>query len=307
MANQPATAQAATYVALERGYFREEGLDVTLETFDVFERSIPSLAAGQVDVAGGGVSSGMFSAIARGLPIKIVAGISRNLPGFSSSALMVRKELIDGGAVREYADLRGLRIGLSSATSGLAAELHRVLLAGGLTEADVDLKTLPFPDMAIALANGAVEAGMLTEPFVARSVQAGAAVRWRGADEIYPDHQITAMLFGPDFPTRYPEAAVRFLVGYVRGAREYTRIMTSGDRTPIYQILAEYTPIKDLDLYAAMQPSGIHPDASLNMQSLEADQDLWVSQGHVPQKADLTRAVDLQYLQAALQRLDGAR
>lgn len=36
-------------------------------------------------------------------------------------------------------------------------------------------------------------------------------------------------------------------------------------------------------------------------------QDLWVSQGHIPQKADLARAIDLQYLQAALQRLDGAR
>src|SRR5581483_1654847 len=130
----PATSNAAIYVALDRGYFKEEGLDVTLETFDSFERAMPALATNQLDAAGGGVNAGMFSAIARGLPLKIVAGISRNEPGYSSSALVVRKELIDSGRVRDYADLRGLRISLVSATSGLGAEFTRVLEMGGLRE-----------------------------------------------------------------------------------------------------------------------------------------------------------------------------
>lgn len=304
----PATSNAAIYVALDRGYFKEEGLDVTLETFDSFERAMPALATNQLDAAGGGVNAGMFSAIARGLPLKIVAGISRNEPGYSSSALVVRKELIDSGRVRDYADLRGLRISLVSATSGLGAEFTRVLEMGGLRESDVDLKLMAFPDSAIALANGAIDASIMTEPFVARTVQSDVGVRWKGADEIYPNHQITALLYGPEFVQRQPEAAVRFLAAYVRGARDYTAIVKGGgDRTPLYEILAKYTPIKDLSIYPVMHPSGIHPDGALNVQSLEADQDLWASQGHIPQKADLSSAIDLSYLEAALRRLDGAR
>jgi NitT/TauT family transport system substrate-binding protein len=303
----PTTSHAAIYIAQARGYFHDEGLDVTLEIFDAAERMIPALATNQLDVAGGGINAGTFSAIGRGLPIKIVGGISRNEPGMSSSALVVRKDLVDSGRVRDYPDLRGLRISLVSPTSGLGAEFYRVLQLGGLTDQDVDLKQLSFPDAALALTNGAIDAGIMTEPFVARLTQADMAVRWKGADEIYPNHQITTLLYSPGFRERYPEAAVGFLVAYVRGAREYNAIMKSADRTPVYQILTEYTPIKDLSIYPLMHPSGIHPDAALNVQSLEADQDLWASQGHIAQKADLASAIDLQYLQAALGRLDGSR
>ena len=80
-----------------------------------------------------------------------------------------------------------------------------------------------------------------------------------------------------------------------------------GDKTPIYQILADYTPVKDLSLYPSLYPSGIHPDAALNVESLESDQDLWFSQGHLPQKANLKDAIDLSYLEAALKRVDARR
>jgi NitT/TauT family transport system substrate-binding protein len=303
-----ATANAGYYIAQARGYFRDEGLDVTFETFDTCDRAIPPLATNQLDVVGCGLNAAVLSAMGRGLPIKIVAGVSRNEPGFSSSALVVRKELIDSGRVRDYPDLRGLRIAVLSLSSGLGSEYRRVLEKGGLTDDDVDLKLMPFPDAAVALGNGGVDVAVSTEPFVARMVQSGAAVRWKGADEIYPDHQITTILYGPEFYQRQPEAAVRFLVAYIRGARDFRAFFKEGaDRTPLYQILAEYTPIKDLSIYPAMQPSGIHPDAALNVQSVAADQDLWASQGFVEQKADLATAVDLQYLQAALRRLDGAR
>jgi NitT/TauT family transport system substrate-binding protein len=305
--NNPNGSLAAVYMALERGYFEAEGLNVTLETFANAESMIPVMAKNQLDVSSSGVNSATFSAIGRGIPIKYVAGISRNMPELSSSALVVRKELIDSGRVRDYADLRGLRVSLISATSALGAEYYRVLEMGGLTDQDVDLKILGFPEAALALTNGAIDAGIMTEPFVARLVQSGAGVRWKGADEIYPDHQITALLYSPGFRENQPEAAVRFLVAYIRAAREYNAIMKSNDRTPVYQILAEYTPIKDMAMYSVMYPSGIDPDAALNVASLEADQNLWASQGHVQPKADLAQAVDLQYRETALKRLDGNR
>jgi NitT/TauT family transport system substrate-binding protein len=301
----PATSNAGIYIALDRGYFREEGLDVTMEVFDSFEKAIPPLATNQLDVAGGGVNAGMFSAIGRGLPLKIVAGISGN-GSYSSSALIIRKELIDSGRVKDYPDLRGLRFALLSKSSGLGAEYARILQKGGFTEDDIDLKLLPFPDATIAMGNNAIDAAILTEPFVAQLVRNGIGVRWKGAEEIYPGHQITALLYGPDFAARQ-EPATRFLAAYVRGARDYNTLINSSDRTPLYEILAAHTPIKDLNIYPAMSPSNIDPDGKLNVDSLRADQDLWASEGYVEQRADFATAVDLQYQQAAVQRLGPAR
>ena len=79
-----------------------------------------------------------------------------------------------------------------------------------------------------------------------------------------------------------------------------------GDRTPLYEILARYTPIKDLSMYPAMVPSGLNPNGDLNVESLAADQAMWAEQGYLQQPADLATAVDLQYLQRALERLGRA-
>ena len=70
----PSTSLAAVYIAQAHGYFEAEGLNVTLEPFANAESMIPVMAQNQLDVSGGGVNSAMFSAIGRGLPIKIVAG-----------------------------------------------------------------------------------------------------------------------------------------------------------------------------------------------------------------------------------------
>ncbi|HEY7064532.1 MAG TPA: ABC transporter substrate-binding protein [Chloroflexota bacterium] len=304
-ADLPATSNAGVYIALDRGYFREEGLDVTLENFSSCDAAIPPLATNQLDVAGCGVNSAMFSAIGRGLPLKFVSGVSRN-GDYSSSALVVRKELIDSGRVKDFPDLKGLRIALLSKSSGLGAEYERILQKGGFTADDIDLKLLPFPDATLAMSNGAIDVGILTEPFVAQLVRSGVGVRWKGAEEIYPGHQITALLYGPDL-AQHEEPATRFLAAYVRGARDYNALINSSDRTPLYEILAAHTPIKDMNIYPAMSPSNIAPDAALNVDSLRADQDLWASEGYVEQRADLDKAVDLHYLQAALQRLGPAR
>jgi NitT/TauT family transport system substrate-binding protein len=308
MAETPGSSNAGVYIALARGYFRDEGLDVTLETFDSGERAIPALATNQVDVAGIGVSAGLFNALARSLPIKIVGGLSYNEPGYSSTGFLVRKDLIDSGRVRDYPDLRGLKISLTGQTSASRAEFSRALEFGGLTEADVETVFVPSGDVPLALSGGAIDAGFTNEPFIARAVQLGAAVRWKGADDIYPGHQLTVLLAGPDFVQQHPEAVTRWLAAYVRGAREYATIIKGGgDRPWLYQVLTEYTPIKDVNVYAAVTPSGIHPDAGLNIASLESDQELWAAQGFVPQRADLAAAIDLQYLDAAVARLGPQR
>lgn len=308
MAETPGTSNAGVYIALSRGYFRDEGLEVTLETFDSGERAIPALATNQVDVAGIGVSAGLYNAIARGLPLKIVGGLSYNEPGFSSTGLLVRKDLIDSGRVRDYPDLRGLKISLTGQTSASRAEFSRALAYGGLTEDDVETVLVPSGDVPAALAGGAIDAGFTNEPFIVRAVQNGFAVRWKGADDIYPGHQLTVLLAGPEIAQRRPEALTRWLHAYVRGARDYAAaVKGSGDRTWLYQVLAEYTPLKDLSLLAAITPSGIHPDAGLNVASIESDQELWIGQGFVPQAADLSTAIDLSYLDAAVQRLNAQR
>jgi NitT/TauT family transport system substrate-binding protein len=204
LADVPQVAYAGIYLALARGYFQQEGLDIRLEPFTTGEQTVPAVATGQVDVAPGAISAALFNALARGIDLKIVAGQSIAVPGYYNAGLMVRKELWDAGRVREYADLRGLRVAIPSWSSVQGPVWARLLAGGGLTEGDVQVVPLTPPDMPTALSNGGLDVGMMNEPFATRAIQLGVGVRWLSHGDIYPGQQITTLIYSPAFAERQP-------------------------------------------------------------------------------------------------------
>jgi NitT/TauT family transport system substrate-binding protein len=93
------------YVADAMGYFRDEGIEVTLTSFNSAAQMMAPLGVGDLDVGGGTVSAGFYNSIARGINTKIVADQSSMKPGYGYSSLMVRKDLVDSGRYKTLADL----------------------------------------------------------------------------------------------------------------------------------------------------------------------------------------------------------
>src|SRR5215213_7433173 len=104
------TTDAGFYIALDRGYFREQGLDIEFVPFDSAARMVAPLSAGQLDVGGGSPSAGLFNAIARGIDVKLVADKGSAPPGFGFEGLLFRRDLADSGQLRTAGDLAGLRV-----------------------------------------------------------------------------------------------------------------------------------------------------------------------------------------------------
>ena len=61
------------YVADAMGYFKDEGIAVTMTPFNSAAQMMAPLGSGDLDVGGGTVSAGFYNAIGRGLLMKIVA------------------------------------------------------------------------------------------------------------------------------------------------------------------------------------------------------------------------------------------
>ena len=64
---------ATTMIAIEKGYFREQGIKVTAEELESAANVMTLLAQGALQVVEGGITVGYFNAIERGLPLAIVA------------------------------------------------------------------------------------------------------------------------------------------------------------------------------------------------------------------------------------------
>lgn len=298
------SSDALFYIASERGYFKAEGLAAELVRFDSAARMIAPLGAGQLDVGGGSISPGLFNAIQRGVPIKIVADRCLLSPGRANLGLLVRKDLIDSGRIRDFADLKGKNIAINSKGTGTEIQLERALALGKVARSDVNVVEMGFPDVLTALQNKTIDAGFAVEPLVTIGAQRGISVRWKGGDELYPNHQIGVLLYGPDFWQKRPDAAKNFMVAYLRAIRDFINAFDNNKgKEDIISILTRTTDIKDATTWSQMVPCGVNPDGYLGVPSITSDQDWYVANGYMEKKVDLAQMVDTQFVDYAVGKL----
>jgi NitT/TauT family transport system substrate-binding protein len=269
-------SDAGVYVALERGYFAEEGLDLDLVPLDSGGRMVPALGSGQLEVGGGGVSVALINAVSRDVPLKLVADKGSLRPGFGFESLVVRKELVDSGAVRGVADLRGRKIAVNTRTSVDIWALGTALEGAGLRVEDVIVEEIPFPEMIPALANAAIDAGTPIEPTATAIVSRGIGIRLLTMDEAVPNGQLATIMYAPHFWRDQSEAGRRFALAYLRGVRDYNRAFTTGDgRGDVIGILTRHTVIRDPAVFEQMILPGLNPNGHINVQSILAAQEYW--------------------------------
>ncbi|HEY7066591.1 MAG TPA: ABC transporter substrate-binding protein [Chloroflexota bacterium] len=299
-------SDAGIYVGDEKGYYRQQGIEIRYEQTDTVS-TIPMLSTGQIDVGGPAVSPALINAFIRGVDLKMVADKgSVSSRANSYAALVVRKDLLDSGAVRDYADLRGRTVALvpPRGASPNAVDFSRALARGGLTEDDVNLVELAYPDMNAAFASKAIDVSETLEPLITAGINQGLFGRWKTIDELTDFRQYAAIGYAPAFFRDRPEVARRFMVGYVQAVRAYNDAFFKGvNRPEIVNVLVKHTSLKDPALYDQVVPPGLNPDGAIGLQSLQDDVAWYRQKGVIEQDLDLARVVDNQYVEYALQQL----
>src|SRR5215831_14796344 len=128
-------ADAPFYIAIEKGYFAAEKLDVTLERFNSAAQATAPLSTNQIQVIGGGVSAALYNAAARDWPVRIAMARTRDWPGYSSDTLVLRNDL--KSSVTSAKQLKGKVIGINTPASVLHFMLGRLMESEGLSINDV--------------------------------------------------------------------------------------------------------------------------------------------------------------------------
>ena len=209
------------YLAERKGYFRAEGLDVTLTQIDLTNKMVPMLGTGDLDVGSGTVAVGIYNAVSRGVAVRVVADKGSVKAGYGYEGLLVRKDLVDSGRYKDFADLKGMKMAVASFGSGNSSGANQALKRGGLRFSDADFVTLPFPQHLVAFANKAIDASMTNEPTITLAVEKGVAVKIAGNDTIYPQQQTAIVLYSEKFAKTRPDVARKFMRAYIRAVRDY--------------------------------------------------------------------------------------
>lgn len=144
----PSVQFAPFYLALQAGYYRDAGLEVTFEN-KIDPDLITLVGQGALDI---GVADGtsVIPAVSQAIPIRYVATIYGTFP-----SIVFAKA---SSGIKTAADLRGKTIGIPGKYGSSWIMLQALLQSGGLTPDDVTVAEYPDFGQGVAVQQGAVDA-----------------------------------------------------------------------------------------------------------------------------------------------------
>jgi NitT/TauT family transport system substrate-binding protein len=302
------SSDAGIFIAQDKGYFKEQGIELSLERFGLGADQMALLGSGRLDLASGALSPTLFNALARGLPIVVVADKGSFRKGFGFNVLVVRKALIDSGQFKGLSDLKGRVMAVPGPGSVLNFEDYLVLKKGGLTPKDVTTEYIDLADQPAAMANGKIDAAVMVEPFATAAEARGIGKIIMPLDQLLPDFQTSVIYYNTQWARQNLDEARRWMVAYVKGLRYYNRALKDPKvRDDVITIMAAHTPIKDRAVWDKMIWPGLHPDGTVTTRTI-LDFERWLLNEHqISQFMTPARFVDPSFTRHAVEVLGPAQ
>jgi NitT/TauT family transport system substrate-binding protein len=205
------TCEAPIFMAVEKGFFKDEGLDVTLVKCE-WANYKDALALGSFDITHHLVMY-FLKPIEQGLDVKFLGGIHRGC---------LRVQTAVNSSIHSVEDLRGKRIGVPGMGTPPFIFANRVLTAHGIDPGkDISWRVFPAGELGLALAKGDVDAVADSEP-IGTLLTADGQVR-NVADQAtelpYSDEYCCAVLANGKFVAANPKAAAAATRALLRAAK----------------------------------------------------------------------------------------
>ena len=297
------TSSAPIFVGVEKGFFREFGVEPELVYFQAAAPIATALAAGQIDVGATGLTAATYNIVLGGEKLWIVADKGREWPDHRLTAIVVRTDLHEAG-VRTVADLKGKRIAVTQLGSTFHYQLGNILEKEGMSLKDVTIVPLQAMAAALeALKGRQVDALVLPQPFPGRAEADGFGriLAWGG--DLFP-WQIATVFYSKSFAADR-RRAVSFMKGYVKASRHYHDAVLSGQRGAAYDevvaITARYTgaPVPVIKLGFPYQDR----HGRLWVEDIGRQMTWWQRHGFIKSTIPLKDIVDTSFVEAAVKAI----
>src|SRR6202165_4198659 len=268
------SSSAPVFIAQDKGYFREAGLEIELKFFDAAQPIAVATTSGDIDFGITAFTAGLYNLAGKGT-LKVIGGMSREKAGFPLIGYFASNNAFAGG-LKTPKDLAGKRIAVTQTGSSFHYSLGLLADKYGLKLAD--MKVLPLQALsnaAAALKGESVDAALLPASTARTLMDAGGAklLGWVGDETPW---QLGAVFASPK--TLADKARVtKLLSALARADREYHDVILAAvgdghgavhDKTrPLLEIIAKYTnlPVEQVVGNCAY----IDPDGKLDVRNVD--------------------------------------
>jgi NitT/TauT family transport system substrate-binding protein len=240
-------SSGAVYLAVENGYFKEQGLEPQLVFFDAAQPIAVAAASGDIDFGSTALTAGFYTMAGQGV-LKIIAAQSHERPGYQSNAFIASNKAYDAG-FRSLGDMKGKSVGVNAVGSsthyslGLMADKYKVSLD--------QIRVVPlqtFSNQVSALRGSQVDSIVIPSTIANPLVRNGEAHLLAYVGDETP-WQIGALFTATKTAKERPEFIKRFLTAYRKGTNAFHDAFAGADgkstegpeAQKIIGVLAKYT------------------------------------------------------------------
>jgi NitT/TauT family transport system substrate-binding protein len=277
-------SNALVMVALDQGYFADEGLKVSVKNYPSGTRALSDgMFSGKVDLV-----------TASDVPV-VLNSFERQ--DFSIIATIFKVENLNRIAARADrgvatpVDLKGKRIATQRG-SAVHFFLHLFLLENGISEQDIDVSFMKAGELPEALARGDIDAFSMREPYIgqARALLGNNAVVF-AAPGLYV--QTDQVVIANDFMSERPDAATKILRALVKAEK-----LVAGNPEKSKAIVARFLDVSAAEI-AAIWPE-LDPRVSLEQSLLLRLEDIgrWAMRRHLVNNSQMPNFLDLIHFDA---------
>ena len=292
-----ATYGAAVVLALENGYFRDEGLTVDLKLFATGVAQKEPLVSGQIAV--GVASVQVWSTMrAAGAPISVIA---------RSTDVSQTHQLIVSSKIKQPKDLEGKKIGYLKGTS-LEAFYRTFCKEYGVDTKKIEALHMSQPEMVVALFQDHVDAIFISGIFGPAAVKKGTNVGARlmhtaetswisGKPETKRLMRVNILLMANDeFAKKNPNTLAAFLRGVARANDD---IRNRRDKAA--QVIAKRTNVPVQDVLDAWSLADYRLDLTPDLlKDMESDKAFLISVGSIRSDMDIKAGINDRPLKSIL-------
>jgi NitT/TauT family transport system substrate-binding protein len=276
------------FVGIEKGFFKQQGLDVTAQPSSGGATGVPGLIGGAYEVIYGNVVS-TYLAQSQGFKLKIIAAGTKLTPEAPmSTGIVARKgEGLQGGK-----DLEGKTVGVNTRNGVIWLFARSWIAKTGGDPGKVRFREVPFPQMTDALRTRQVDAAFNVDPFFsAAAANPEFAVIGQPYPEVQPGVEVGQWIMTEEFYRKNPEVVRKYTTAFRQAVAWHNAHL---DTPELRKIVAGFTRMKP-ELVEKIQlpplPERIDPAAQ------QATADLMLESGMLKSRLDVKAVISAEAVQ----------
>ncbi|TDE40080.1 ABC transporter substrate-binding protein [Antarcticimicrobium sediminis] len=296
------TSHSANFIAVERGYFADAGLDVELVFFQAAQPMAVAIASGDIDYAVTAISGGLISLAQKGA-VKVIGGSLSEEEGIDGQLILASDAAFKSG-VDHPSKLGGKSFGVTQTGSSFHYMGSKVAQAEGI---EMSFKPLQKVGAVIgALKSGQIDAWSIV-PHIAKPLAGSGAVHIIGKIQDYiPNYQVTTVFTSAKNAAEERAMTESFIAGMSRGVEDYNNAMiekTGGEAgmNEMVDLIHKYVytdrPREKAAPSIINGTMRLNPNAALNIASVKDQLDWFKAGGMVDASITMDVLVDPSYVE----------